>query len=154
MLDAYVDQPGYGLSREFVASALNQHHEVVLTFKDEQLAAYGWVAYRSAQHKDGWFVDFGEHYRYNYKTLTLPEFRGEHLRGSYGVLEQRDSAEGVTYSIAFIELQNRASIRAEERNGGRRIGYAGYVSLGSLHWSFRTPGVRRAQFRFSRSGDT
>jgi hypothetical protein len=149
-LEPYLDRSGYDLSSAFVDNALRSGHVCVFTQFRGELAAYGWVSYHPTAHLCGWWVDFDPGHRYNYKSLTLPEFRGHHLRGSYGVLKERDEAEGVTHSIAFIELHNTASIKAEERNGGRRVGYAGYLNLGRFSWSYRSPGARTYGFRFFR----
>ena len=149
-LAPYLDRDGYDLPSAFVDNAAQAGHAVVLTYFRGELAAYGWVSYGATAHLGGWWVDFDPGHRYNYKSLTLPKYRGQHLRGSYGELRQRDATEGATHSIAFIELHDAASIKAEERNGGRRVGYAGCLNWGPLKWSYRSPGARTHGFRFFR----
>ncbi|MGI9325127.1 MAG: hypothetical protein ACR2PZ_07900, partial [Pseudomonadales bacterium] len=112
-LAPFVGKRGYELSPEFVASAFARDDLCVATYVDGAFAAYGWVAYRTAPHVDGVWVQFAAGQRYNYKNLTLPEYRGRHIRGSFGVLQTRDQYECVTHSLAFIETHNYASIRAE-----------------------------------------
>ncbi len=142
------ENPEYELSAKFIEDAFAAGHQVVITYLDATLVAYGWVSYRSTPHIDGWWVRFAPGHRYNYNNFTLPAFRGQHLRGSYGVLESHDHKQGASHSIAFIEVGNQASRRAEKRNGGRQVGYAGYIHIGPLHWSYRTPGAAAAGFQF------
>jgi hypothetical protein len=151
-LAPYADRPGYQMSSAFLEEAWARDDACVATYYQGQLAAYGWVAYHKAPHVDGLWVLFGPGHRYNYKNLTLPQFRGRHLRGSYGVLAQRDQREGVTHSIAFIATHNYASIRAERRNGGRNVGFAGYLKFAGRAVTFSSPGASRYGFSFAREG--
>ncbi len=152
-LQSYTGQAEYELSDEFLTRAFANGHAAVLTFYEYELAAYGWISYGRTRHLHGWSVEFNKEHRYNYKNLTLPAYRGKRLRGSFGVLNARDAQEGVTHSIAFIDLHNYASIRAEQRNGGARVGFAGFVDLGAWHWAFRSPGAKRVGLRFLRTDD-
>ena len=147
-LQPYLDKPEYELSPAFVAAAFAREDLCVCTYVNNELAAYGWVAYCMAPHLDGIYVRFARGQRYNYKNLTLPKFRGQHIRGSYGVLDERDQAEGVTHSIAFIETHNFASIRAEHRNRGRLVGLAGYFDLLGKRRFFASSGAKQHGFAF------
>ena len=148
-LQPFFDQPGFELTRGFVQEAFERGDACVTTWLNDTLAAYGWVAYRgAAPHVDGLQVRFQNGYRYNYKNLTLPEFRGRHLRGSFGVLRELDEAHGVTHTLAFIAVDNVASIRAEQRSGGVVVGYAGYLRLLRRYFVFRSRGAARYGFAF------
>lgn len=140
--------PKYKLNANFIEQAFAAEHQVVLTYLNAVLVAYGWVSYSSTPHIDGWWIEFAPGHRYNYNNYTLPAHRGQRLRGSYGVLQTPDQEHGASHSIAFIAMNNQASIRAEQRNGGHRVGYAGYIHIGPLRWSFRTPGAKAVDFRF------
>ena len=150
-LAPYIQLREYQLGRSFVQHAWARGDACVATYYNGQLAAYGWVAYDQAPHVDGMWVRFGPGHRYNYKSLTLPEYRGRHLRGSYGVLAQRDRDEEVTHSIAFIETHNYASISAEKRHGGQKIGFAGYLQITGRIFVFSSPGAKRFGFTFEAS---
>ena len=147
-LAPYTQLDEYQLRGTFVQEALARGDACVATYYKGELAAYGWVAYGRAPHVDGIWVRFGPGHRYNYKSLTLPKYRGRHLRGSYGVLAQRDRNEGVTHSIAFIETYNYASMNAEERHGGRKVGFAGYLRIAGRTVVFASPGAKRYGFSF------
>ena len=118
------------------------------TFVGERLAAFGWVGYSGVPHQRDIWVEFAPGYRYNYKSFTHRDFRGQHLRGSFGALAVRDQAEGTTHSICFVESHNFSSTQAELRTGGTRIGFAGYVRVFGRPRCFHSPGARRAGFRF------
>ena len=147
-LAPYTQLSEYQLKDSFVQGASARGDACVATYYHGKLAAYGWVAYDRAPHVDGMWVRFGQGHRYNYKSLTLPEFRGRHLRGSYGVLAQRDRDEGVTHTIAFIETHNYASISAEKRHGGHKIGFAGYLRIAGRLFVFSSAGAKRFGFSF------
>ncbi len=146
----YVDVPDWHLQRDFVKAALARGDLCVLGYLHGELATYGWVSYAVAPHKGTIWVKIGAGHRYNYKAFTAMAFRGRHLRGSYGLLAERDRQEGVTHSLSFIDVNNTASIKSELRNGGRRIGYAGYVRCFGLFVPFATPKARRHGFGFTK----
>ncbi len=152
LLAPYVDRDGYELSQSFTAPALARGEHCVVTLLDGELAAYGWVSYRATPHLHGLWVTFDAGQRYNFKSFTLPAYRGRHLRGSFGALQALDQQQGASHTISFIALHNRASIRAEQRNGGRLAGYAGYWRHPWGAWPFRSAGARRCGFRFYRPG--
>lgn len=144
----YAQRPEYDLSAKFLHEAAERDDVCVVTHIANELVAYGWVAYGTAPHVDGISVRFARGHRYSYKALTLPAFRGRQLRGSFGVLADRDTLEEVTHSLCFIDVNNTASMRAEHRNGGRLVGYAGYVRLAGAMAAFRSPGAKRFGFAF------
>ncbi len=147
-LTPYLDRPGYDLPAAFVEDALGRGAHCVASWLEGELAAYGWVSYGPTRHLGDVFVHFAPGHRYNFKSYTVSRYRGAHLRGSYGALSALDAAKGVTHSIAFIALGNDASIRAEARNGGVRVGYAGYWEHPFGTWCFASRGARRYGFAF------
>ncbi|MFK7914882.1 MAG: hypothetical protein AB8B93_13275 [Pseudomonadales bacterium] len=153
-LQPYAEAGLHQLSVSQVAEAFARGDGCVATYVAGQFAAHGWVAYAAAPHVGGLWVTFGPGQRYNYKSYTLPEFRGRHIRGSYGVLQPLDAQHQVTHTIAFIETYNFASRRAELRNGGVRVGYAGYFRWFGRTVPFRSPGAAKYGFAFtSRAGE-
>jgi hypothetical protein len=100
--------PKHKLSAEFIEQAFAAEHQVVLTYLNAVLVAYGWVSYSSTPHKEGWWIEFAPGHRYNYNNYTLPAHSGQHLRGSYGVLHAPDREHGASHSIAFIEMNRTA----------------------------------------------
>lgn len=153
-LQPYAADEEYELSSDSIAAAFDRGDQCVATYLNGELAAYGWVSYSQAPHYAGLWVRFAEGQRYNYKSFTLPRFRGKHLRGSFGVLAACDTALGVTHTIEFIETHNVASMRAERRNGGRRVGFAGYALLPSGPLTFSSPGAKRYGFAFVKGSPT
>ncbi len=140
--------PEYDLDPKLAQAALARGDLCVVTYVGKVIAAYGWVAYDQAPHTNHIWVQFGPGLRYNYKSFTLPEFRGRRIRGSYGALDTPDAARGITHSIEFISPRNTASRRAEARNGGQQIGWAGYWTLGKRTFCFASTGARCLGFRF------
>ncbi len=145
--------PQWDLTAEFAAAALARENLCVCTYKEGEMAAYGWVSYAAAPHNDGLWVRFGPRQRYNYKNWTHPDYRGQRLRGSFGALARADAEHEVTHSIAIIHPHFVASIRAEERNGGSRVGWAGYWRFGLSSNKprvirFRNAGARAAGLEF------
>lgn len=141
-------EPSWNMSPEFVVEATARGDVCVVSYLKGQLVSYGWVAYGPTPHVRGVLVSFGDNLRYSYKAFTAHHFRGRHLRGSYGVLQSMDIDRGVSHSISFIDFRNKASQRAEIRNGGTSLGYAGYLRIGPLFLSYSTPGPKKYGFKF------
>lgn len=148
-LAPYAMDSRFQLSASYLEQAFARGEACVVTYVGDQFAAYGWVAYASAPHVDGLWIRFGPGQRYNYKSFTVPAFRGQHIRGSFGVLQALDAQHAVTHTISFIQVQNFASHRAEARSGGVRVGYAGYLRLFGRCFTLRTPGAARYGFAFT-----
>lgn len=147
----YTSDDRYQLSRAHLDGAFARGEACVVTSVAGKLAAYGWVAYGPTPHVEGVWVEFAPGHRYNYKSLTLPEYRGQHIRGSFGVLASLDQSHAVTHTLSFIESHNYPSVRGAYRNGGQRVGWAGYLLLFGRFVSFRTPGAARYGFAFRKA---
>lgn len=118
----------------------------------ERLVAYVWRSFTTAPHVDGLWVTFERPYRYGYKALTHPDYRGRHL--SDHVSRHTDALcvqRGYRYALSIIETHNFASIASDRRRGNRVVGRVGYVRLFGRIFPFHSPGARRHTFRFVRS---
>ncbi|MEM6708671.1 MAG: hypothetical protein AAF648_07785 [Pseudomonadota bacterium] len=138
----------YDLDADFVAEATARGDRCVANFLGDELVGYAWIAYGPTPHLDGVWCETGSPDRYAYKAFTHPRFRGKRLRGTFHALEADDAAFGVTHSVSFIAWWNRSSMKAIARNQAVRIGWAGYWTIGTRRFCFRSPGARRAGFRF------
>ncbi len=143
---------GFGdLRVDFVDAALARGDVCVAAFHGNDIVAYVWRSFSTAPHGDGLWVRVDHPYWYTYKSFTRPDFRGRRLNGVltlYGDHVCRD--RGCEHGVGFIDVGNRASLRASLRIGTRVVGYAGYLRLFGRSHPFRTPGVRAHTFRFYR----
>lgn len=149
-LAPYLDDPSYGLSRDYVEAAFARGDVCVALFAEGRLAGYGWVAYRPVPHEGRVWVAFAPGHRFTTNSFTHPDFRGRHLRGSQGALDELDRQHGATHSISAIHTHNFASLRADARNGAEIVGLAGYLELFGRVLPFRSPGAGKHGFRFHR----
>ena len=145
----YCGNPELQLSPEAVRLAFSRGDVCTGLFHEGTLVAYMWRSTSRAPHTDRVSVETRKPYRYGYKALTLPAYRGRHLpeylapvSGPYYI------DRGYFLSIGFVETHNFASRRSERRRGSYVVGYAGYLILFGRIFTFRTRGVRAAGFRF------
>lgn len=142
-------RPELEITDTFVRSAFAKGDVCDAIHYNGQIVSFQWAAFNPTHDHDGVFIEFGANYRYNYFSYTLPEFRGRHLSRLFKVPRDLDSiARGRTRCIAYISIDNDASMRAAEGNGNRRVGLAGYMARGPLFVAFRTPGARNCPMRF------
>jgi len=141
-----------GMSAVFIRNALAKRDVCEAILCGGQIVSYNWSAFTPTEDEQGVFTAFGEDYRYCYKALTLPEYRGNHLLRVYTPLRDRFCIQvrKRTHTIAFISIDNRPSIQTATAIGYRRVGFAGYLARGSVFLPFRTRGARAAGFRFFR----
>lgn len=142
------------LSTAFVEAAFSRGDVCTAMFHDNRLVAYMWRSTSRVPHVKGIDVETRKPYRYGYKAYTLPEYRGRHIPEYLApVASQFYIERGYPISIGFVETRNRASRRSEVRRGSILIGFAGYVRLPGMIWTFRTRRVRAAGFRFIAHAD-
>lgn len=150
---ACATDPRLDMDEAFVQDAFAKGDACVAVFDRTTLVSYEWMAFTPTHHDQGVFVDFGPRYRYLYKAFTLPEFRGRHaIRLFKGSSDAYCLRRGRVATIAYIAIDNHSSIRYAMGVGNRRIGFAGYLKLGSVFIPFRTAGVRAEGFRFFMPG--
>ena len=100
-----------------------------------------WRSTSLAPHTDKISVQARKPYRYGYKALTLPEYRGRHLPEYLAPISSQHYVErGYPWSVGFVETYNFASRKSELRRGSRPVGYAGYLTLFGRVFTFRTKG--------------
>jgi hypothetical protein len=148
-------RPELGITGSFVKSAFGKGDICSATLYNGQIVSFQWSAYTPTHDHDGVYIEFGGECQYNYFSYSLPEFRGRHLPRIFKPLRDRVSiARGCTHCIAYISIDNDASIRSAIANGNRRVGFAGYISRRSMFLAFRTPGARKCPMRFFKSTST
>jgi hypothetical protein len=145
----YCSNPAFELSTRSVKSAFARGDVCTGMFHKDELVAYMWRSTSLAPHTGNINVETHKPYRYGYKALTLREYRGKHIPEFLAPVSGRYYIErGYPYSIGFVETHNFASRRSELRRGSYEVGHAGYITLFSRVYTFRTKGVRETGFRF------
>ncbi len=151
-LAPYIADPSYKLEKKYVNDAFARGDTCVATYLDGRLAAYGWVIYKAAPYDGEIWVDFHPGHRFTTSSFTHPDYRGRHIRGSFGALDALDRQHAVTHTLATIHTHNFASLRADARGGAKIVGCAGYVNTSKLFVGFRSPGAKKCGFRFRHAG--
>jgi len=142
--------PALQLTPAFVDHALSRGDICTAAFHGEDMVAYTWRAFVPTRHKDDVWLTFEPPYRYGYKALTLPAWRGRHLHEAISPLADQLCIErGHTMAIGFIETHNYASLTSSRRTGDEKIGVIGYLRIAGRVFPFRSPGARRAGFGFT-----
>ncbi len=149
-LIARARNPELDLPPQFVRDAFEKGDVCDAVLHDNEIVSYSWSAFTPTHDVDGVYIEFGEKYRYGYKLLTLPEYRGHHLPRIFKPFRDRYCVDirGRTHSIVFVAVGNHSSTTTLIAQGNCRIGFAGYLKRGSVFRAFRTPGVRRLGFNF------
>jgi hypothetical protein len=142
--------PALDLPREFLELALGKGDFCVAAFVGDRIVAYTWRAVSPTPHCPGLWVAFDRPgQRYGYKSLTRPEYRGQHLLAAVSVFaDPLLVARGYPEAISFVESDNFASLHGNLRHGNRQVGYAGFLAWRGRHYPFRSPGAKRYGFRF------
>ena len=148
LLTPYFDDPSYGFNEHAISRNFARGDVCVVTFLNDRLAAYSWVRYKPVEISGSLWANFDPGHRYNVWGYTHPDFRGRHIRGSFGALDELDRKYAITHTISYIGTHNFSSLKAEARHGGEIIGIAGYVKVFGRFVSFRSSGVKRYGFKF------
>jgi hypothetical protein len=147
---AWCSDPELALKPGPVQAAFARGEACLGAFDGERLVGYSWLAYAPAPHTDGLWVHFDAGGRYTYKKFVRRSHRGRHVAHGLSALGDAPAfVRGRQYSISFVSVFNRASLRSTTRAGSRAVGFAGILSLGRLRLCFRSPGARRYGFRFA-----
>ncbi len=146
---AWCRDPALGLERRQAERALRRGDVCVGGFQDNAPVCYVWYAYRAAPHVGGLWVEFGRGSGYAYKAFVRPEYRGLGLGAElYAKAAEICPKKGTQRGISFIGVDNAPSLRAAERTGWQRVGYAAYAWPFGGTFTFSSPGARRYGFRF------
>lgn len=134
---------------EMLSSALARGDYCVGTIIDGQLVSYAWRSFSDVPHTDKIWVRVGPNSSYNYKSYTLPAFRGQHIgeRRKYcgnKPLQRR----GINNKQSFIASTNYSSLAGTRRGNSKHLGYAGYLHLFGKIFLFHSPGVKKERFEF------
>lgn len=135
----------------FLESALAREDLCIGAFDEGQMVAYSWVAFNGAPHGADTQVVVPSPFVYIYKSFCLTSHRGRSVMRDVGWVRDRAALErGRTHVIGFIELANASSMRAYAKAGGKSIGLAGVIRLGTTPVTLRTRSVAAVGFRFVR----
>lgn len=146
--------PDLQMTPAFVDYALSRGDICTAAFDGDNVVGYVWRAFVPTRHKDDVWLSFEAPYRYGYKALTLPAWRGRHLQEMLGpVADPLCIERGRTHAVGFIETHNYASITSSKRLGDRKIGVIGYLRIAGRVFPFRSAGARRAGFGFGPKPD-
>jgi hypothetical protein len=149
---AWCSDPELELNASQVQAAFARGDVCLGAFDGTRLVGYGWLAYEPAPHTGGAWVHFDPEGRYSYKKFVRPGDRGR--RVAHGLSALADApvfVRGRRFTISFVDLLNRASLRSTLRSGSRKVGFAGIVRLGRHALALASPGARRYGFRFAPS---
>lgn len=146
---AWCKDPALELDRRQAASALRRGDVCIGVSENGFPVGYVWYAYRAAPHTDKLWVEFQRGLGYAYKAFIRPDYRGRGIAAELYARGAELCPKKTTHSgVSFIALGNDPSLRAAERAGWRRVGYAGYASFFRGALPFSTAGAKRFGFRF------
>jgi hypothetical protein len=147
---AWCGDPELELKPDQVQAAFGRGEVCLGAFDGGRLVGYVWLAYGPAPHTGGMWVQFDPRGRYTYKKFVRPAYRGRKVAHGLSALGDAPAfARGREFSLHFVALGNRASLKSALRSGSRTVGYAGVLRCGQLSMPFRSPGARRYGFRFA-----
>ena len=148
-LHALARDPALALKGEFLNSTAARWATMTAVFDHERLVSYAFAIAGSGPAGDDMWVKCSPPYRYSFKSFTRPESRGRRLSTYASLGSDRFFLRGgCTHAISYAATYNFASIRTEASKGNVFIGIAGYLKLGNLRVTFRSPGCRHAGFEF------
>jgi hypothetical protein len=141
-------EPELGLNAHDVRIALQRGELCVAAFDGERMIGYVWRALMPTRWAPHVWVEFSKPYRYGRKGMTLADYRGRHIANALSLFMDRYCLDqGYLHIISMIETHNFSSIEATKYRPRTFVGFAGYLTWRGRHYPFRTPGVRRHNFR-------
>ena len=141
--------PALDLEEPFLREAQARGDLCVGAFDGGRLVSYLWRAFEPVPAEDGFWVRFDRPNRYGYKAFTVPSHRGLRIQSALAPTTDRMLLErGYTHAISYVESDNHASIRSDLRHGNERVGFAGWIDVPGLRWTFSSPGARAHGFEF------
>ncbi|HEX2199904.1 MAG TPA: hypothetical protein VHG88_14960 [Burkholderiales bacterium] len=152
---AWCSDPDLELRPEQVRAALARGDVCLGALDGAKLVGYVWLAFDPAPHTGGVHVDFHPAGRYSYKKFVRPAYRGRRVAHALNALAdapvfRRDRQ----FTLSFVHLKNRASLRSARRSGSQPVGYAALLRCGRRLLPFSSPGARRYGFRFLSSASS
>jgi hypothetical protein len=144
----YTESPRHEMPRPFIDKALAKGNRCFGAFIDGQLCAFAWYAENPTVHSVGVRTVFDPQYVYSYKSLTLTEYRGNHLvpriKNHALAFFQKRGKRGIICTIASNNFRSR---RSAGRVGARPVGYYAYFMAGTRFFGFNIKGCRRLGYR-------
>ena len=133
------------MTPEFVTQAFQRGDLCMGAYDGERLVAYVWRSLSRAPVKERlWLRVLDPRCRYGYKSMVLPEYRGQRLNTSVGrFYDHHFVAQGIVYDLGYVALDNLPSMKSTFRDPERcRIGYAAVINWSGRFWTFRSRNVR------------
>jgi len=142
------NDPELEISPDFVRAALARGDMAFGAFDGDSLVAYTWRTFTAAP-QNGLWVKVSRPYRYGYKSLTRPSYRGKRLHAAVSLFSDAYFLdEGYTHDAGYNAIENFSSQAMRKYLGTTLIGYAGYLKWRGHYIQFRTPSVKRIGFEF------
>jgi hypothetical protein len=134
------DQEGF----QFSVGRFRAGDTVVLGLVNDQIVFYCWVMFGQMDIGRGDYLPIPSDTAYPYKGFTRAEFRGARiLPAFFTYLRGMLQANGYKRIVTWADLQNRASIRSQQRAGLRKAGLVWHVRFLSLcAWLYMSPRLR------------
>lgn len=116
--------PEYEISQVDVDRVENKIARCLLHIDGDIVTGYAWVWNSSLAYiDDGFYLNLPSHAIYNYKALTLPEYRGLGFQGLRHLkLLELLKDEGIENLFGFVNHLNRKSLHGVQKSGYRPIG--------------------------------
>ncbi len=147
------------ISADFAEVAMARGDHCAAAFDGDRMISYAWRTYACApfhadRHCDVW-LEIAPPFRYGYKALTLPEFRGLRLQDQLiGVSDELCLRRGLTHALGCVETHNFSSLRADKKRGTVLSGYVVLFHIAGKTFLWRSPGARAQGIRlFNRAVD-
>ena len=140
--------PELDLDVAWIEAALDRGDLCTAVYLGGEVVGYTWNSFTTAPHLGKVWVRFSRPYRYGYKTLVVPSYRGIGINRLLATASDQFCIDnGFGHTIAIVETHNFASKVASKKADGRRfIGFAGYLKVGGREITFRSPGAARYGF--------
>ncbi|MEM9620620.1 MAG: hypothetical protein AAF993_03165 [Pseudomonadota bacterium] len=158
-LQRAADDPESDLTQAFLEQAIARGDYCAAAFDGARMVAYTWRTFVCApfdvkNEHDIW-IRVAPPFRYGYKALTQPAYRGRKLQDQIIYATDRVSiAKGRPKGVGAVETHNLSSIRADLGRNNKLIGYVGVVYLGRRAWTFRSRGARQTGLELFRNLDS
>ncbi len=139
--------PESGISEKFLSHAIPNGDICAGVFDNGRMVSYVWRTFTEAPfHRDrhcNLWIRVQAPYRYGYKALTLPQYRGRKLQDHVITLSDNLCMQrGRTLGVGAVETHNMASLRSDLRRGNNLVGYIGLLHIGARTFTFSSKGAK------------
>lgn len=128
----------------FIKENMNQRNECLGALKNDILIGYTWRSLTQTQVYKNIWIKFPDNTIYNFKSLVLPSYRGQHVLNKIYSLGEKDLInQGKSVCLSFTESHNYSSLKAKKRAGYKIIGYIAHIKLLKHYFIWHSPGSRK-----------